>query len=191
MKSGSPFGNGGANGSAVLRHQLLPHRESEPQLAEPGDWLERVGLLRPNASAKDKAELCQIGHLERGDPVDLAGRMGSLEERMPNVIVWDGSCGTWDKHLELIGVQSVCLRFLRRPFDRGSERYANVRNRSKADIAASGWIGWKTDLNLQCSELVESRPRRSPAESSAHNEPKCNVCLTFKYLRLPQGEHRF
>lgn len=77
-------------------------REFEPQLEEPGDWLKRIGLLRPNASAKDKAELCQIGHLERGDPVDLAERMRSLAGRMPNVIVWGGCCGTWDEHLELI-----------------------------------------------------------------------------------------
>ena len=45
--------------------------EFEPQLENRGDWLKRLGLLRPNASAKEKAELCQIGHLERGEPADL------------------------------------------------------------------------------------------------------------------------
>lgn len=76
--------------------------EFAPLLEQDGDWLDRVGLLRPNASAKDKAELCQIGHLERGDPIDLGYRMGRLAERMPNVSVWGGCCGTWDEHLDLI-----------------------------------------------------------------------------------------
>ena len=76
--------------------------EFEPQLAEPGEWLDRIGLLRPNASAKDKTELCQIGHLERGDPADLALRMERLAERMPDVRIWGGCCGTWDEHLERI-----------------------------------------------------------------------------------------
>jgi homocysteine S-methyltransferase len=76
--------------------------EFEPLLEEPGDWISRVGLLRPNASARDKIELCQIGHLERGDPVELASAMGRLSQRLPHVIVWGGCCGTWDEHLGLI-----------------------------------------------------------------------------------------
>jgi len=76
--------------------------EFEPLLDEPGDWITRVGLLRPNASARDKVELCQIGHLERGDPKELASAMGRLSRRLPNVVVWGGCCGTWDEHLELI-----------------------------------------------------------------------------------------
>ena len=74
----------------------------EPHLAEGGEWLQRLGILRPNASEKDKVELCQIGHLERGDPADLAERMGRLARRLPNVVVWGGCCGTWSEHLELI-----------------------------------------------------------------------------------------
>jgi uncharacterized protein YbjT (DUF2867 family) len=45
--------------------------EFEPALVA-GPWLERVRGLRPNASMADKQALCQIGHLEAGDPeVDL------------------------------------------------------------------------------------------------------------------------
>jgi homocysteine S-methyltransferase len=77
-------------------------REFEPLLEFDGDWLDRIGLIRPNASAKEKAELCQIGHLERGDPIDLGQRMGRLADRMPRVLVWGGCCGTWDEHLDLI-----------------------------------------------------------------------------------------
>ncbi len=77
-------------------------REIEPLFDEPGKWIDRVGLLRPNASARDKVALCKIGHLERGDPDDLASAMGKLSQRLPKVIVWGGCCGTWDQHLELI-----------------------------------------------------------------------------------------
>ena len=76
--------------------------EFGPQLEHGGEWTRRIGVLRPNASSKDKVELCQIGHLERGDPVDLARRMGELAQRMPHVSAWGGCCGTWDEHLELI-----------------------------------------------------------------------------------------
>ncbi len=75
--------------------------EFEPAL-EPGDWLLRLRSLRPNASAKDKIDLCQIGHLDEGDPVDLGERMGALARRYPHIDIWGGCCGTWDKHLNEI-----------------------------------------------------------------------------------------
>lgn len=69
---------------------------------EPGDWIERVRMLRPNASARDKVALCQIGHLEEGDPEELGRLMGELAARYPHIDVWGGCCGTWEKHLEQI-----------------------------------------------------------------------------------------
>lgn len=77
-------------------------KEFGPLLGPDGDWHERIGLLRPNASAKEKVELCQIGHLERGDPVELGEEMGEFARRMPKVSVYGGCCGTWDEHLDLI-----------------------------------------------------------------------------------------
>jgi len=46
-------------------------------------------------------ELCEIGHLEDGDPVDLGQRMGALA-RCPHIDIFDGCCGTWDRHLNEI-----------------------------------------------------------------------------------------
>src|SRR5262249_47899994 len=57
--------------------------EFEPAL-EPGDWIQRLRCLRPNASAMEKIALCKIGHLEDGDPVDLGERMGALAQRYPH-----------------------------------------------------------------------------------------------------------
>ncbi len=75
--------------------------EFEPAL-EPGDWIKRVRSLRPNASAKDKIELCQSGHLEEGDAVDLGHRIGALARRYPHIDVFGGCCGTWAPHLDEI-----------------------------------------------------------------------------------------
>ena len=75
--------------------------EFEPAL-EPGDWIERIRSLRPNASAKDKIDLCQLGHIEDGDPVDLGQRMGALAQRYPHLDIFGGCCGTWAPHLDQI-----------------------------------------------------------------------------------------
>ena len=72
---------------------------------EPGDWIQRVRMLRPNASAMDKVALCQIGHLEEGDPEQLGRLMGELAHRYPHIDAWGGCCGTWDTHLAQIAGQ--------------------------------------------------------------------------------------
>lgn len=70
-----------------------------------GPWLERLRGLRPNASPADKQALCQIGHLEAGDPELLGAQMGGLARRFPHIDVWGGCCGTWDDHLSAIAQQ--------------------------------------------------------------------------------------
>lgn len=80
--------------------------EFEPAL-EPGDWIFRLRSLRPNASARDKMELCAIGHLEEGDPADLGERMGTLARKYPHIDIFGGCCGTWNKHLDQIA-GNVC-----------------------------------------------------------------------------------
>lgn len=68
-------------------------------LLDDGDWVRRIRVLRPNASAKEKAALCRVGHLEEGDPVELGALMAGLSDRYPHLDVWGGCCGTWDTHL--------------------------------------------------------------------------------------------
>lgn len=80
--------------------------EFEPGL-ESGAWIKRVRGLRPNASKKDKIALCQIGHLEEGDPVELGRLMGNLARRYPHMDIWGGCCGTIEVHLDHIAT-SVC-----------------------------------------------------------------------------------
>ncbi|MDX6699650.1 MAG: homocysteine S-methyltransferase [Solirubrobacteraceae bacterium] len=75
--------------------------EFEPALVD-GPWLQRIRSLRPNASMAEKQALCQIGHLEAGDPEALGAHMGALARRLPHIDVWGGCCGTWDDHLRAI-----------------------------------------------------------------------------------------
>ena len=82
--------------------------EFEPAL-EGGAWADRIRLFRPNAAAMDKVSLCRLGHIEEGDPEELGRSMGDLATRYPNVDIWGGCCGTWDKHFDRIAhyVQSA------------------------------------------------------------------------------------
>jgi S-methylmethionine-dependent homocysteine/selenocysteine methylase len=83
--------------------------EFEPAL-EPGDWILRLRSLRPNAVSMEKTQLCQLGHLESGDPDDLGRRMGVLAARYPHIDIWGGCCGTWETHLDRIAEEVLAAR---------------------------------------------------------------------------------
>ena len=83
--------------------------EFEPGI-EPGDWIERVRGLRPNASKMEKIALCKLGHLEEGDPVELGQLMGNLARRYPHMDIWGGCCGTGDVHLNEIATNVRAAR---------------------------------------------------------------------------------
>jgi len=69
---------------------------------EPGNWFERVRVLRPNAAMMDKISLCTLGHFESGDPAQLGQLMGDLARQYQHIDMWGGWCGTWDVHLDEI-----------------------------------------------------------------------------------------
>lgn len=73
-----------------------------PALENPGNWADRLQGIRPNASSLDHGMLCQLGHLEEGDPVELGQQMGDLAYRFPQLNVFGGCCGTDWEHLEQI-----------------------------------------------------------------------------------------
>jgi homocysteine S-methyltransferase len=77
---------------------------------EPGDWFERVRVLRPNAAMMDKISLCTLGHLESGDPAQLGELMGALAQKHPHIDMWGGCCGTWETHLDEIARNVAAAR---------------------------------------------------------------------------------
>ena len=50
----------------------------------------------------DKVALCKLGHIEEGDPVELGRMMGDLAREYPEMDMFGGCCGSWDRHLDEI-----------------------------------------------------------------------------------------
>ena len=67
-----------------------------------GPWRERVRGVRANASTKSHAELDEAEELDAGDPEDLGKRYAALKERLPELTVVGGCCGTDHRHVSEI-----------------------------------------------------------------------------------------
>jgi homocysteine S-methyltransferase len=69
---------------------------------ETGPWLERLRGVRANASKKSHAELDDSEELDEGDPAELAAAYRELRERLPNLNVVGGCCGTDHRHVDAV-----------------------------------------------------------------------------------------
>lgn len=65
----------------------------------PGDWTARLGGFMPNAVAMETLDLCELGHLEDGNPQELGAQMADLAVRFAHINVWGGCCGTDARHI--------------------------------------------------------------------------------------------
>lgn len=65
-------------------------------------WSSRLGGLRANASTLSHAELDEAEELDAGDPIDLASRYKALRDRLPDLRVLGGCCGTDHRHIDAI-----------------------------------------------------------------------------------------
>lgn len=72
--------------------------------------LARVRGLRANASAKSHAELDAATVLDDGDPEAFAAAYARLRERLPQLTVLGGCCGTDHRHIERIAEAVGALR---------------------------------------------------------------------------------
>ncbi|MGB3695664.1 MAG: homocysteine S-methyltransferase family protein [Spirulinaceae cyanobacterium] len=71
-------------------------------LVEHEPWLKRVRGIRANASTKSHAELDEAEELDDGNPVELATQYRKLRNKLPNLNVLGGCCGTDIRHVEAI-----------------------------------------------------------------------------------------
>jgi S-methylmethionine-dependent homocysteine/selenocysteine methylase len=69
-----------------------------PTLDGPGPWHRLLGV-RANASTKSHAELDESEVLDDGDPADFARGYLALRERLPQLTVLGGCCGTDHRHV--------------------------------------------------------------------------------------------
>ena len=100
-----------ATGSAPVYYMINCTHPTEftPGLNE-GAWTARLGGFLPNAVAMETLDLCKLGHLEDGDPVELGRQMAALARRFPHVNVWGGCCGTDGRHIGEIARQVGKMR---------------------------------------------------------------------------------
>jgi S-methylmethionine-dependent homocysteine/selenocysteine methylase len=70
---------------------------------EPGSaWTGRIRGLRANASKLSHAELDEAEELDDGDPDELGRDYVALRERLPNLTVLGGCCGTDHRHIDAV-----------------------------------------------------------------------------------------
>jgi S-methylmethionine-dependent homocysteine/selenocysteine methylase len=72
-------------------------------------WVHRIRGLRANASSKSHAELNESPELDIGNPTELGSQYAQLKQRLPQLNVMGGCCGTDDRHVEQIAVACVPL----------------------------------------------------------------------------------
>ena len=65
-------------------------------------WQDRIRGLRANASTRSHAELDEATELDIGDPVDLGARYAALANKLPQLNVLGGCCGTDHRHVSEI-----------------------------------------------------------------------------------------
>jgi S-methylmethionine-dependent homocysteine/selenocysteine methylase len=78
-----------------------------------GDWVARMGGLRANASRCSHAELDAMTELDDGNPTELAAQYRALIDRLPQLTVLGGCCGTDIRHISAIA--EACVARQRRP----------------------------------------------------------------------------
>jgi len=79
----------------------------EATLRDDGEWLHRIKGIRPNASTRSHAELDATDELDHGDHDDLADRCRRLMQRLPDLDLLGGCCGTDDQHIRAMA--TACL----------------------------------------------------------------------------------
>jgi S-methylmethionine-dependent homocysteine/selenocysteine methylase len=93
-----------ATGNAAAYYMINCAQPShfEGVLATNQRWPERIRGLRANASRKSHAELNESAELDEGNPAELGLEHRRLLERLKNLNVFGGCCGTDHRHVEEI-----------------------------------------------------------------------------------------
>lgn len=72
-----------------------------------GEWADRIGGIRANASRQSHAELDAATELDPGDPAELGAQYRALRDRFPTIRVLGGCCGTDIRHLREIAAAAL------------------------------------------------------------------------------------
>ena len=111
LPSGQPLGEAieavdAATGAAAAYFMVnCAHTEHFCDALRAGEnWTARVRGLRANASRMSHAELDEAEELDDGDPGEFALLYRRLRERLPQLSVFGGCCGTDHRHIGEVGI---------------------------------------------------------------------------------------
>lgn len=93
-----------ATGSAAAYYMLNCAHPTHFEQRLEGDWCGRLRGLRCNASKRSHAELDSAPDLDAGYPVELGRQYRDLRQRLPQLTVLGGCCGTDYRHIEQISL---------------------------------------------------------------------------------------
>lgn len=68
----------------------------------PSGWLNRIGMIRPNASRRSHAELDEASELDDGDPDEFGALYAEMAKRLPELHVIGGCCGSDMRHIKAV-----------------------------------------------------------------------------------------
>lgn len=68
----------------------------------PARWLDRIGMVRPNASRRSHAELDEATELDDGDPQEFGALCAEMAKRLPGLRVVGGCCGSDIRHIKAL-----------------------------------------------------------------------------------------
>ncbi|MGI9603771.1 MAG: homocysteine S-methyltransferase family protein [Acidimicrobiales bacterium] len=110
LPTGQPLGDAieqveAATGGAPIAYGInCAHPDHfRTMLATGGGWVERIGLVRANASRMSHDELDNAEELDVGDRAELGALYAELRQLLPNLAVMGGCCGTDHGHIHEIG----------------------------------------------------------------------------------------
>lgn len=79
------------------------HPNHFADILTPGEpWLERIRSIRANASTQSHAQLNESETLDDGNPEELGNQYLELKDKLKNLNVLGGCCGTDERHVEAI-----------------------------------------------------------------------------------------
>ena len=73
----------------------------------PSGWLNRIGVIRPNASRCSHAELDEATELDDGDPEEFGALYAKMAKRLPELRVIGGCCGSDMRHIKAVMAAGV------------------------------------------------------------------------------------
>jgi homocysteine S-methyltransferase len=89
-------------GAAYFMVNCAHPKHFSSALTHDGPWRRRLGGLRANSSTRSHAELDEATELDEGDPAELGAQHAALRDRLPEVKVLGGCCGTDARHVAAI-----------------------------------------------------------------------------------------